>query len=33
MEGFNLKKLDEVEGKKQYQVEISNSFGKLLERI
>jgi hypothetical protein len=26
MERFNLKKLNEVEGKEQYQVEISNSF-------
>jgi hypothetical protein len=26
MERFNLKKLDEVEGKEQYRVEISNRF-------
>jgi hypothetical protein len=26
MERFNLKKLDEVEGKEQYPVEISNRF-------
>jgi hypothetical protein len=26
MEGFNLKKLNEVEGKGQYRVEISNKF-------
>jgi hypothetical protein len=26
MEKFNLKKLNEVEGKEQYRVEISNSF-------
>jgi hypothetical protein len=29
MEGFNLKKLNEVEGKEQYQVEISNRFASL----
>jgi hypothetical protein len=29
MERFNLKKLDEVEGKEQYQVEISNRFAAL----
>jgi hypothetical protein len=28
MERFNLKKLNEVEGKEQYRVEISNSFVK-----
>jgi hypothetical protein len=39
MERFNLKKLNEIEGKEQYRVEISNlrwiliEFGKLLERI
>jgi hypothetical protein len=44
MEGFNLKKLNAVEGKEQYRVEISNRLaafvnldtevgGKLLERI
>jgi hypothetical protein len=42
MERFNLKKLNEVEGKEQYLVEISNRFaalenlikhGKPLERI
>jgi hypothetical protein len=26
MERFNLKKLNEVEGEEQYQVEVSNSF-------
>jgi hypothetical protein len=33
MERFNLKKLNEVEGKEQYRVEISNrfrSFGKIM---
>jgi hypothetical protein len=29
MERFNLKKLDEVEGKKQYRVKISNRFAAL----
>jgi hypothetical protein len=29
IERFNLKKLNEVEGKEQYCAEISNSFGKL----
>jgi hypothetical protein len=29
MEGFNLKKLNEVEGKEQYRVEISNRFAAL----
>jgi hypothetical protein len=29
MERFNLKKLNEVEGKKQYRVEASNSFAAL----
>jgi hypothetical protein len=29
MERFNLKKLDVVEGKKQYRVEISNRFAAL----
>jgi hypothetical protein len=29
MERFNLKKLDEVEGKEQYRVEISNRFAAL----
>jgi hypothetical protein len=29
MERFNLKELNEVEGKKQYRVEISNSFARL----
>jgi hypothetical protein len=29
MERFNLKKLNEVEGKEQYRVEISNSFAAL----
>jgi hypothetical protein len=29
MEGFNLKKLKEVEGKEQYCVEISNRFAAL----
>jgi hypothetical protein len=29
MEKFNLKKLNEVEGKEQYRVEISNSFAAL----
>jgi hypothetical protein len=28
-EGFNLKKLNEVEGKEQYRVEISNRFAAL----
>jgi hypothetical protein len=29
MERFNLKKLNEVEGKEQYRVEISNRFAAL----
>jgi hypothetical protein len=29
MERFNLKKLSEVEGKKQYRVDISNRFASL----
>jgi hypothetical protein len=29
MERFNLKKLNEVEGKEQYSVEISNRFAAL----
>jgi hypothetical protein len=29
MERFNLKKLNEVEGKEQYRVEISNRFASL----
>jgi hypothetical protein len=29
MERFNLKKLNEVEGKEQYRVEISNTFAAL----
>jgi hypothetical protein len=29
MERFNLKKLDEVQGKEQYRVEISNRFAAL----
>jgi hypothetical protein len=29
MEGFNLKILDEVQGKEQYRTEISNRFGAL----
>jgi hypothetical protein len=29
MEGFNLKKLKEVEGKEQYRVEISNTLAAL----
>jgi hypothetical protein len=29
MERFNLKKLNEVEGKKQYCVEVSNRFAAL----
>jgi hypothetical protein len=29
MEGFNLKKLNEVQGKEQYNVEISNRFAAL----
>jgi hypothetical protein len=29
MERFNLKKLNEVEGKEQYCVEVSNRFGAL----
>jgi hypothetical protein len=29
MERFNLKNLNEVEGKEQYRVEISNSFAAL----
>jgi hypothetical protein len=29
MEKFNLKKLNEVEGKEQYRVEISNRFATL----
>jgi hypothetical protein len=29
MERFNLKKLNEVEGKVQYHVEVSNSFAAL----
>jgi hypothetical protein len=29
MEGFNLKKLNKVEGKEQYLVEISNRFAAL----
>jgi hypothetical protein len=29
MEKFNLKKLNEVEGKEQYRVEISNKFAAL----
>jgi hypothetical protein len=29
MERFNLKKLNEIEGKKQYRVEISNRFAAL----
>jgi hypothetical protein len=29
MERFNLKKLNEVEGKEQYHVEISNTFADL----
>jgi hypothetical protein len=29
MESFNLKKLNEVEGKEQYRVEISNRFAAL----
>jgi hypothetical protein len=29
MERFNLKKLNEVEGKEQYQAEISNRFATL----
>jgi hypothetical protein len=29
MERFNLKKLNEVEGKEQYRVEISNRFPSL----
>jgi hypothetical protein len=43
MERFNLKKLNDVEGKEKYRVEVSNRFasldyldaalGKLLERI
>jgi hypothetical protein len=28
MEKFNLKKLNEVEGKGQYRVEVSNSFAR-----
>jgi hypothetical protein len=28
MERFNLKKLNKVEGKEQYHVEVSTSFGK-----
>jgi hypothetical protein len=29
MERFNLKKLNEIEGKKQYRVEVSNRFAAL----
>jgi hypothetical protein len=29
MERFNLEKLNEVEGKEQYRVEVSNSFAAL----
>jgi hypothetical protein len=29
MERFNLKKLNEVEGKEQFSVEVSNSFAAL----
>jgi hypothetical protein len=29
MEGFNLKKLNKVEGKEQYRVEVSNTFADL----
>jgi hypothetical protein len=29
MEGFNLKKLNEVEGKEKYRVEVSNRFAAL----
>jgi hypothetical protein len=29
MERFNLKKLNEVEGKEQYHVEVSNRFASL----
>jgi hypothetical protein len=29
MEGFNLKKLNEVEGKEKYRVEVSNGFAAL----
>jgi hypothetical protein len=29
MERFNLKKLNEVQGKEQYHVEVSNSFAVL----
>jgi hypothetical protein len=29
MERFNLKKLNEVEGKEQYRVEVSNRFAAL----
>jgi hypothetical protein len=29
MEGFNLKKLNEVCGKEQFRVEVSNRFGAL----
>jgi hypothetical protein len=29
MERLNLKKLDEIEGKEQYRVEISNKFAAL----
>jgi hypothetical protein len=31
LEGFNLKKLNEVEGKEKYRVEISNRFAALEE--
>jgi hypothetical protein len=29
MESFNLKKLNEIEGKEQYHVEVSNNFAAL----
>jgi hypothetical protein len=29
MEQFNLKKLNEIEGKEQYRIEVSNRFGAL----
>jgi hypothetical protein len=29
MERFNLKKLNEVEGKEQYHIEVSNKFASL----
>jgi hypothetical protein len=33
MERFNLKKLNEVEGKEQYRVEVSNRFAAALEDL